>query len=268
MQRVAFATGHGPPIRTDVAVPGALEAVRALFPQGPAEAPGAPPDFALVETDEGFLIEVDRGAWTAPHLSGALTRLELLVAEEMVRRSGLPALHAGGVTLDAGALLVAGPSGSGKSSLTAGLAARGLPVMGDDAVLLGLDGTVHPLRRRLKVAEPARTLLGLPAPSGPLARLWPDSAFYDPADLGSRWSDPAPVRAVVLPTRVSEGVPSLRRIEPAVALGELLGHVLLRERVSPEAFDAAAEALGAARCYRLDYDAAPAAVETLVLELG
>ena len=49
------------------------------------------------------------------------------------------------------ALLVLGRSRSGKSSVTALAAARGLPVLGDDHVVLGTDGGCSPFPRRLRL---------------------------------------------------------------------------------------------------------------------
>ena len=265
--RVVFA-GPGPPVQVDVVVPAALDAVRALLPVASEEEPVGPADLVLRGETGDYEIQIPGGVWSAPGLADILTRLELCIAEELVRRSGLVALHAGGVTVPRGALLIAGESGSGKSTLTAGLAHRGYPVLGDDAVLLAPDGFVQPLKRRLKVEEPARTLLGLPEAEGPLASIWPEASFYDPEALGSRWADPSPVHAVVLPERGGHRTPVLTELGAVEALGEVLGQVLLEEQVSRDAFEAAAAAVGETRCYRLSYGDGPAAVATLAAALG
>ena len=259
-ERIAFAAGPVP-VEVEVRAPEALEAVRALFPT--AESDGRAPDVVLDRAGPALRLSSGAQVWSSPDLPEVLTTLELRVSEEAVGRSGHLALHAGGVVLRDGALLLAGPSGSGKSTLTAGLARRRFPVLGDDAVLLAHDGLVHPLRRRIKVEEPARTLLGLPPPAGPLRAVWPHAAFYDPADLGGRWAEPAAVSAVVLPQRLPGGNATLEPIRSAEALHDLLGNVLLRVRVSAEDFTAASDALGRARCFRLRYADCVAAVELL-----
>lgn len=71
--------------------------------------------------------------------------------------SGELVLHASGVVLPRGAVLILGPSGAGKSTLAAVLARRGRPVLSDDAARL--------------VEEASRFVV---APSYPGLRLWPD----------------------------------------------------------------------------------------------
>jgi hypothetical protein len=82
----------------------------------------------------------------------------------MYQRGLLP-LHAGAVRGRHGALVICGPSGVGKSTLTAALAARGYPLAADDMVPIDLtpDGAAlsHGGCRRLKLDAAALAGLGL-----------------------------------------------------------------------------------------------------------
>lgn len=259
--------GPGGTLRLDVCAPDAVEATRALFPRALAAEEDEGPDFTLDRGDGGYELRTAEGVWRAPSLASILTRLELSVAEESVRRSGMVPVHAGGSVVAGRAVLLAGPSGSGKSSLTAGLAFRGHATLGDDVVLLGAGGRAHPVRRLLKVEEPARTLLGLPEGEPRLRALWPEAWFFEPEDLGSRWAEPAPVRAIAFLSRADAGT-RLEDLGGPDALPELLGGVLTPERISNAAFDAAAAALSEARCLRLTYADAPSALRALLSALG
>jgi hypothetical protein len=166
------------------------------------------------------------------------------------------------------AVLITGASGSGKSSLTAALSLRGRLVLGDDIVLLGPDGHVSPLKRLLKIEEPARTLLGLPPAPEPQATLWPGAAFYHPRDLRSRWADPAPVAAFVLPRRTAGADVGARERSPADILPEVLQGIIASERPTSVEADAAIEALSGARAIELVYDDSAQGTARLLEELS
>ncbi len=255
-------------LTVEVRAPEAVAPLEALFPDDRAHRPSHPPELTLERTAEGYHLTVPSGSLTAPDLAAALTRLELALAEALVRRGGRPGLHAGGVVLGGGALLFAGEGGAGKSSLTAALGMTGAPVLGDDVVLLSPDGRIGAFRRLLKVEEPARTILGLPERRGPLAELWPDAAFYHPSELGTTWADPAPLRWIVFPRRGTGAPPMLVERRPAEVLPRMLAGLVLTDRVHPQAFDAVVHALDGARCAELRYDETAPAAALLRSELG
>lgn len=70
--------------------------------------------------------------------------IEHLLADQiwprLIAHQGHLVLHAAGVATPAGAVLIAGPSGRGKSTLTASLHQRGFALLGDDAMVVGSDG--------------------------------------------------------------------------------------------------------------------------------
>jgi hypothetical protein len=73
---------------------------------------------------------------------------------------GLPVLHAGAVEIGGAAVAFLGPSGIGKSTLTAAMARNGFPFLTDDALALVLQDDEAPLA----------------VPGHPSIRLWQDSA--------------------------------------------------------------------------------------------
>lgn len=77
----------------------------------------------------------------------------------LLQQRGLLPLHASSVVTPSGALLVTGRSGVGKSTLTAQLVGRGLPLLADDVTAIDVQSGTHPLARS-----------GLPA-----VRLWRDA---------------------------------------------------------------------------------------------
>lgn len=96
---------------------------------------GGPPSFAL-SLVQGYLVE--------PLIAVALAR------------AGFVALPCAGVLSDDGALVVMGPSGSGKSSVSVRALAGGRGVLGDDQVVIDSDGGCWPYPRRLRLYPDVR----------------------------------------------------------------------------------------------------------------
>jgi hypothetical protein len=86
-------------------------------------------------------------------------RFELALYREVTARA--PAgwlLHAAALWLDDGAVVLAGPSGAGKTTLTLALLRRGARYLTEEVVLLGADGQVRGLARpiHLPAGDPRR----------------------------------------------------------------------------------------------------------------
>jgi len=94
------------------------------------ELTGGPPAFAL-SLVQGFYIE--------PLVAVALAR------------SGQVALPSAGIVAGAGALVVLGRSGTGKSSVTMRALAEGRAILGDDQIVLDAAGRCWPFPRRLRL---------------------------------------------------------------------------------------------------------------------
>jgi hypothetical protein len=88
------------------------------------------------------------------------------VLTALLHQRGLLVLHAGGVAGPHGAVLVAGHSGRGKSTLLAALARRGYPVLADDAAAINLNDdrrpVVYPAFPELRLWSDALARLGQP----------------------------------------------------------------------------------------------------------
>lgn len=186
--------------------------------------------------DRGSLVRT--GAWQA--WAAGRGQLIYLVLEALgqifVDGYAGTVFHAGAIDLGRGALIVHGPALSGKTTLAFKAWRRGLTVLSDERVTLGVEpDTVAPFPRCLKLRchsdEEASLLAGGIAPElvvkaavGAerrviLARSLPGFASYDSA---------RPIRALIQLERVASGT-RLEPIEPSAAL-----EVALRNIVSPD----------------------------------
>ncbi len=260
-ERIAYAF-RSVRIEAEIRATALAPAVRAIFPDYRVPPGEAPPDLLLDAPGRG---EGGEGGTAAD----AFAAFELVLAERFLQGAGALRLHAGAVSGPEGAVLVSGPGGSGKSTLTAGLALRGWPVFGDDVVLLDDTGEVAPFKRLLKVVDPAPSILGLPPPASPLRAVLPGVGLYHPAELGSTWADPAPVTAVVFPRRARVPVEaSLVPVSGARAIQALLYQTLLVPAPGSREFELLAGALEGARFFELPFSRSPEALTVLEAELG
>jgi hypothetical protein len=176
-------------------------------------------------------------------LLNALIPLLLIERGELV-------LHGSAVMTKAGAIVVSGPSGRGKSTLGAALSARGLPVLAEDAVAVSVsDG-----KARL-----------WPGPTG--VRLDPSTsaaleAFSTPAPVvrgkhlhalgrGRVDGDPVPLAAIVCLEPREGAQLSLRPMHDASALANVFLNVFRLERERwPGVLRRTAELVRSVSCYR------------------
>lgn len=140
-------------------------------------------------------IETTRGS-TVP---AALRQMVLhYCVPALLNQRGLYALHANAVKTPAGAVVLAGQSGGGKSTLHAALLARDVPMLSDDVAVLrnGIDGIeVLPGMRRYRMmadtAEqmrpPTEHMVALGGPRNKVA-LWAPPALFH--------REPAPLKAI------------------------------------------------------------------------
>jgi hypothetical protein len=105
-----------------------------------------------------FVVSADARRITAFPGSTPLETLRHLLIDQVVPlvlgHLGHLVLHAGAFTTDRGAVALAGPAGSGKSTLTARLGVHGVPLLADDALVLeprGADWFARPAYAGLRV---------------------------------------------------------------------------------------------------------------------
>ncbi len=212
---------EGAVVRVRVCGPDAVAALAAVFPDyrlktaDPSTESGAGsaprPDLELLPAPNlGWTLNSFGTPDPTPEgrdLPAVFGRMERQLAD-LLALGTRPALliHAGGAVVGGQGVLLAGPSGSGKSSLSTALAVAGCRIWGDDAVVLNRDGQARPFKRLLKLHAGAREALALDPPAGALAALYPEASFFHPRDLGTSWAEPAPVNHVVFVRRGGAGV--------------------------------------------------------------
>lgn len=135
-------------------------------------------------------------------------------------RHGLLPLHAAMVEIDGGAILIAGNSGLGKSTLAAALAARGLRLLSDDLcafdVRPGSAPQILPPFPRLRLWADSAAALGI-ATEGAERSPAPMEKYH--LAVPSFRPDPLPPRLIVLLRRAGHaGETGLRPIAPAHAM--------------------------------------------------
>jgi hypothetical protein len=141
-------------------VVGALQSVDATYaafrhtPGVPAEAFVA--QLLQLEREDAFLVADSHGyqqRWPDAH-AALLDLLDRIVHGILARlyQQGVYAIHAGAVVYNGAALIVAGPSGQGKTTLVLGLVRRGLGLLSDEfAIVDSVQQIIHPYRRSLHI---------------------------------------------------------------------------------------------------------------------
>ena len=183
-------------------------------------------------------------------------------------------LHAGAVELDGRAVILPAMPGSGKSTLTAALAANGFRLLSDEfgVVRMG-DGQLLPLLRPVALKNDSIEVIAKFAPQatlgprfpktrkGTVAHMAPDAHAVDNRHV------PARPALIVFP-RYDPSVECL--IEPerrSLAFSRLSVNSFNYEMLGPAAFDAVARLIESCRVYRLAYrdlDRAIAAIRELL----
>lgn len=131
-------------------------------------------------------------------------------------------LHAGGVSRDGGAALIAGPPDVGKSSLVAGLLQRGFDYLSDEL------GAIDPVTERVYafpkwISLSPAALESLPGLQERLAARdeipeGPNGRVVRPADLDAAVAGPSTIRRLVFPSFDRAGPPRLSELTRAEAV--------------------------------------------------
>jgi hypothetical protein len=131
-----------------------------LIPAAAGEDPGTAPhvrfDFVEARSTEGrplFVVaENGAGLFASSDAKTAAQTLESRVHLQVAALTDQAVfVHAGVVAWHGRALILPGPSHSGKSSLVAALIAAGATYYSDEYAVIGLDGRIYPFPRRLRL---------------------------------------------------------------------------------------------------------------------
>jgi hypothetical protein len=248
-------------------LPDAALADRLRIVLGALAVPAAPAGAAPVDarrTPQGWSLRSSHlGPQACATDDDLLTLLEWTVIEELL--AGLPdtvRLHAAGVRVGDVAVLAVGPSGAGKSAVAHAWSRGGLPLYGDDVVLLAPDGAVHAFPRMGKLDTALARAHGESLEQTPEWNPSTDEIWMDPA-RGGGWAKPAPV-GVMAALTWREGAPTdLRAIAPTALLRLMVSQVFGVS--AADAFRALAPVLRRAQTFAVTFgdarDAAAALAE-------
>jgi hypothetical protein len=204
-----------------------------------------------------------------------IAREEILVAitqeltAQWALRDDVAVVHAGAVVRDGKALLIAGPSGRGKTTLTAALVKRGFAYSSDELAALTAEGTVLRYPTPLRVREGALARLGTLTPrlepwSTP-ASLWGEPLHLvspQPAAVGI--AETASVGMVVFPTPPDDAVePRLVDLPLGTAAFRIMAETLNYAACSRFAFDLALDVARSVSCHELLHGELWRTVETI-----
>ncbi len=209
--------------------------------------------YAVISTDGCQRFAIRAPEAMLPHVEWALNSA---IIESL---PGFHQLHAGVVAWQGQALVMAAAPGSGKSTLTAGLTARGWQYYCDEFALIdATSGRVHAYPKAICVKRGSfeavaqaglRFALDADYEKGIKGKV----RFIDPAaTAGGVATVPAPVRLVVFPKYRPGATPRLDPMSRARALFEWLQLSFTFGRYRFDEVERFAEIMAGATCYRLE----------------
>lgn len=237
------------------------------------------PDYAVplhaAEPDELFWVNEDDGKWsvgladsaivdTFGSLRDTLNGLEQLVVTRLLAATPRTAqLHSAGTVHDDCAVLALGASGAGKTSIALRWSANGLPVLGDDLILLDNEGVASPFKRLFITEEERLSEVGA-CPEPNLAWLSDaKEAWYDP-NAGGGWADAAPVGMIALVQYQAGAGLNVKELAKPQALSALLASLFPTGLSSSEFFGCCIDMVQHASTIELTFSESAAAAEFLV----
>jgi hypothetical protein len=186
---------------------------------------------------------------TLEHADDVVPIFEIDLYERVVEKSPLGwLLHASGVVIGGQALVFAGPSGAGKTTLALELGRRGHKLLSEeiigmdrDAIAIGLPRPLHVLEDRVEnIPENWRRV------RYPLRGAAPRCLAIPPVSALAH--EPVRVRALVRLTHGADRAPGLQLLQPSDALPRLWDPTL---RADDRALEVATQVLRSVPAYRL-----------------
>lgn len=212
-----------------------------------------------------YLVSADGRAVTGHPVPGITHQTVVHLFENQVRplalsRLGTLVFHASAVEVDGGAVVFAGESGRGKSTLAASFATNGHRLLADDGLVVeeGSEG-YHVLPSQPSVGlwdDSQEALLRLGAPVAPPVQYTPKARFLAGGDIAYCGESRSLHRAYFLG---GGGAPeiAITRLESSDALLELVRHSFLLDiqahDIIASHFDQLSRLVARRICYRLDY---------------
>jgi hypothetical protein len=242
-----------------------------FLPAGHAAGDGAKPAITVEQGAEGWTCSGETFDKPITHRDPVATACGLIAglykAHTLADREGL-FLHAAGVRIGNGLVLLTGHYRAGKSVVTTACAAAGLQVFSDDIIPLDPGG-------RIARAPGLAIRLRLPLPEG-LARQTRDfveahriassdryAYIRPPPALLALRDEAAPIRAVVSLRRAERATARLCRLAPGDALSETIRRNFARETPAGKILDAFDGLVATVPCLSLAYDRAEDAAALL-----
>jgi hypothetical protein len=209
----------------------------------------------LIKRGQEVVFELESGVPTqacAAYLQGT-------VMGALLHQRGGIVLHSSGIEADGGAILFAGASGEGKSTLVAALSTRGYPVICDDLSHVSFNQEGRPLlssdARRVKLTDESICATGLETGRREAVLANTEKTYVKPAKY---WTgSDLPLRAIYLLRSAAVNTAVVARLPSALALNELLQNahrpkIVLHTGQLPRYFQAAVKILEHAPVYVIE----------------
>ena len=184
-------------------------------------------------------------------------------------------LHAGAVARDGEAVLLPALPGTGKSTLTAALAARGFRLLSDEFGALRLsDGAVLPAPRPIALKNESIELMRrfskdvALGPTFPKTRKGSVAHLAPAAESVARRHEPARPVLLVFPQFVRGAALAVEPVRRSRAFARLSTNAFNYELLGPAAFDAVGRLVQECNCYSLVYDDLDSAVDAIATLLA
>ena len=229
------------------------------------------PWFAIEHHDDGFTGWRDQqGLFATSTLDGAVIGLfSAILQYACAERDSLAVLHAGAVSDGHTALVLAEAGGSGKSTLTAALLARGYRYLSDDVVPLERGGCVIPAPIPLNLKVGSVPVLAELYPELPHLPAWRSGdrrlRFLSPPEFARRRPERAyPVAALVFPRYQPQAELELQPLDPVAVLTRLIeSNTWLDRPLNPAKIGELCAWIDTTPAYALRYGNLAAALEAL-----
>ncbi len=171
-------------------------------------------------------------------------------------------LHASGAHGSDGAVLALGGSGAGKSSLATSWCATKMPVLGDDIVLIGPDGVVHPFKRLFGVHPHRLVDLGITQSPELAALSDPGESYFDPGPV-SGWAMPQRVKTLGIVQYRPGASLSMEPVNTGAALAALVASAMPSGSTAQQRFEGLARVAERAHAVRVTFGDSVQAAEML-----